>query len=234
MLEKQPHNGQKQSSQGEGSIKWKTYSHLSYHCLFYEVKCFRKSAVLLCKSIGEDDSFATLFPYGGCCWSLDHIKNTPWCLYLVADTAPLCPCLWNVQFNQTKWPYFWACWEHWDHSSSGLFYMANDSGRTGFSIRSQWSGWISTCEYFPNLQKKGSWWCISHSSFLYTYCMLLWQSMCKCNFPGYLSERRMSHNYPMCRNQTDTNSDAAPVENIRQGSFGYSSPSVKQHAYSLI
>lgn len=75
MLEKQPHNGQKQSSRGEGSIKWKTYSHLSYHCLFYEVKCFRKSAVLLCKSIGEDDSFATLFPYGGCCWSLDHIKK---------------------------------------------------------------------------------------------------------------------------------------------------------------
>lgn len=139
MLEKQPHNRQKQRSRGEGSIKWKTYSHLSYHCLFYEVKCFRKSAVLLCKSIGEDDSFATLFPYGGCCWSLDHIKNTPWCLYLVADTAPLCPCLWNVQFNQTKWPYFWACWEHWDHSYSGLFYMANDSGRTGFSIRSQWS-----------------------------------------------------------------------------------------------
>lgn len=89
-------------------------------------------------------------------------------------------------------------------------------------------------QYFPDLQKKGSWWCISHSSFPYTYCMLLWQSMCKCNFPGYLSERRMSHNYPLCRNQTDTNSDAAPVENIRRGSFGYSSPSVKQHAYSLI
>lgn len=87
---------------------------------------------------------------------------------------------------------------------------------------------------FPNLQKKRSWWCIRHSSFPYTYCMLLWQSKCKCNFPRYLSECWMSNNYPLCHNQTDTNSDATPVENIRQGSFGYSSPSVKQHAYSLI
>lgn len=79
------------------------------------------------------------------------LKSIPCCLYLV---APLFPCLWNVQFNQTKWSYFWARWEHRDHSSSGLFYMANKSGRTGFSISSQWSGWVSTCEYFTICRKK--------------------------------------------------------------------------------
>lgn len=79
------------------------------------------------------------------------LKNIPCCLYLV---APLFPCLWNIQFNQTKWWYFWARSEHRFHSSSGLFYIANNSGRTGFPLSSQWSGWVSTCEYFPICRKK--------------------------------------------------------------------------------
>lgn len=179
-----------------------------------------------------------LFLYGGCCFGgLWPIKKTHPCVCTSLHSHHCCGRVYGTHSPtaNTKLFHFYPPFDHRGHPGlllSSFIWQTIQPRWNLPAVNNKVDGFRPV--NILRFAEKGRWRCISHFHFPNIYCMLLRQSTCKCSFPCYLSRRRMSRNYPLCHNQMDTNSDAAPVENIRQGSFGYSSPSVKQHAYSLI
>lgn len=133
--------------------------------------------------------FPTIFLYGGCCfggrWSIKE-THPHVCTSLHSQH---CSGLVSMERTVQQWkPNYWISaspFDRWDHPGilrSSFIWQIIQPGLNLLPVNNKVDGFQPVNIF--RFAEKGRRWRISHFHFLHIYCMLLWQSMCKCSFPS--------------------------------------------------